>query len=149
MNPSGILYCKLSIGLCVVGAALGITFLVFGILRTRFDMVAVGASLTFFGAWLATIIVLVLREPHGITGWKKKVVPGILEKSFQDDFLFEKARGSTSRVHAAKRFAIFCAVSCFFIAFWHFEYIAWSLVIGAFAALAFDYIVRALENRKK
>ncbi|TDK58987.1 hypothetical protein [Sapientia aquatica] len=149
INQAGLKYLKFAVWLSALSLVTGLIALVFGLFKNEEHALYLGICMLPFAGWVGFMCHAVIREPVGVTGWRKYFIPDLFENSFQDDFLYQEQSNSRSKIHAAKRFAIFCFVSCFFLALWHFEKIDLSLSLGFLVILIFDFFVKRKEKQNK
>lgn len=141
MDKDGLKMCKIVQWLGAICMAIGIAILLSG----DQEALPAGLGMTLLGGWGWFCYYQIPAHPNGLTGWRRWVVTPWLENAVRRDFLQQGSKDSSSTLHAAKRFTIFCFFSCLTLGFFGMDGLITAIVVGLGAAFLYEWWVRRKE----
>lgn len=145
MDPKGIQMCRI---VQVLGGICLVIGVVVMFLASEFAARMSGLGMIFLGGWGGYVYYVVPKNPLGLRGWRRAVVTPWVEDAIRRDFLAPGPKDSTSVLHAAKRFTIFCFFFCLILGYAGAGSIIPAATIGGGAAFIFEWIIRRSEAKK-
>ena len=145
MDKDGLRMCKTVQWLGAICMAIGVFILFVG----DQEAILAGIGMVLLGGWGWFSYYQIPANPSGLRGWKRVVVTPWLEDAIRRDFLTEGVKDSYSKLHAAKRFTLFCFFGCLALGFFGRDGIITAAVVGLGASFIFEWVVRRKELREQ